>query len=176
MSESYFRRTGGPISLNIGGKKTLVNKNDVVFGSVSYLSGLPGFVLDETNTKPKVSNKVTPQFEELTSSEDDTMELKRIEDLSNKLEQMQKRIQETPPKPSLVELEEKPKEQIPPNINWEALKPLTKLTNKEWFKFKLVELKQYMDSANISYAHLNQDRHEYARFLKTILKENAEKL
>lgn len=172
MSEAYFRRTGGPISLNIGGKKKLVNKNDVVFGSVSYLSGLPGFVLAEP-PKGKTENKVKPKFEEINYSQDEQIELKRIEELSKKIDQMRQTIQETP---KVVEHGEKPKEPVATNINWETLKPLTKLTNKEWFKFKLVELKEYMDLANISYAHLNQDRHEYARFLKTILKENADKL
>lgn len=169
MANSYFLRATNAVTLNVNGKRVTVKHNDIVFGNHDYFISFPGFrhlpgyrpttkPIDPAPPVPRdPAHSITPNFKEL-----------------DEMEMAAKKTLEALNLPPVIDMENSTRQPDPkpttPNLD--VLEPLRLLTNKQWFAIDLATAKKALDDAKIDYSHLPEDRWEYIRFLKAVLKQN----
>jgi len=167
MPDSYFLRTAGPVTLNVKGKRMSIKHKDIVYGDHNYFISFPGFQhlpgyspnvsavpAPVANKSKDVFTPPTPNFEEIDS--------------------YQPPVGKESLESTVINVGDSAKEQSPSEkqIDLSPLDPLRELSNREWFALTLDELQTYLNQTGIDYSHLTNDRFVYAKFIKTILKEN----
>jgi hypothetical protein len=179
---AYFLRVHGPVTLNIEGKKTTIGHNRIVFGNYDYFIGFPGFrylpnyVPDDRDSHrlpvatthqplPAPVPAVTeppkapfPNFKELDEMEDKAL----------------KSLQEIHIEPPVIDMKNSTDIENKPtnNIDLSVLDEFRKLSNKEWFSVDTNRVITALKKAGIPYEHLPEDRWQYIKLLKTVIKHN----
>lgn len=191
----FFKRIGEPVILTVGRSNQVVKTGDVIltdFDSMMDKHGwqfMPKF--NPTKAKMEIQNGNSNNRSSVNTSQPLASQLLQI----NGFERREMTI---PPRPktasesmidnryaqlvenntiklsTLAELDErvnKKSTQEEIEINFEPLKKLKEYSNKDWFSLTKEKAKEILDAAHINYSHIPNEKWEFVKFIKSIIKD-----
>ena len=142
----YIRTWANPISVrNSKGQKVVVPFNGIVEAECDYLAPMAGFKLYEPTKEDEDLDIVTVDVDSDDNSEVSVWEYNEGSDDSEEGEEI--------------------------GLSEEDISYLKGLTNFEWNKVTKNVVLDYLNKSNVDYSEINNERWEYIKFLKKILKE-----
>ena len=177
---AYFLRVHGPVTLNIEGKKTVIGHNRIVFGNYDYFIGFPGFrylpnYVPEDHESPRLPVAAAPVPAPAPVHQEPPKtpfpNFKQLDELEDKA---LKSLQEIHIEPPVIDMKNSTNIESKPanNIDLSVLDEFRTLSNKEWFSVDTARVLAALKKAGIPYEHLPEDRWQYIKLLKTVIKHN----
>lgn len=191
----FFKRIGEAVILTVGRSNQVVKTGDVILADFDSMMDKHGWQFvpkfDPTKAKMEIQKTNSNSRSIIPASQPLASQLLQINGF-------ERREMTTSPRPktasesmidnryaqlvenntiklnSLAELDERTNKKSASDeieVNLEPLKKLKEYNNKDWFGLTKEKAKEILDSAHINYSHIPNEKWEFVKFIKSIIKD-----